>query len=113
MMEKGRLTMSLPHSQEQTLLFDLENDAIGIRESSQATNALSHGGFWTASISEWPNEDDVYTHTSLSEQVRRTPQDASFYLTPEACAAILERGSRNGMRLDPTLEKALSRQAGL
>jgi hypothetical protein len=105
--------MSLPHSPEQALLFDLETDVTGTQESSQAPNVLSHGGFWTASISEWPNEDDVYTHTSLSEQVRRTPQDASFYLTPEACAAILERGSRNGMRLDHTLEKALSRQAGL
>lgn len=105
--------MSLPHSPEQVLLFDLETDVIGTQESSQGRDVLSHGGFWTASISEWPNEDDVFTHTSLSEQVRRTPQDASFYLTPEACAAILERGSRNGMRLDPTLEKALSRQAAL
>ena len=105
--------MSLPHSLEQALLFDLETDVTGTQESSQEPNVLLHGEFWTASISEWPNEDDVYTHTSLSDHVRRTPQDASFYLTPEACSAILERGSRNGMRLDPTLEKALSRQAGL
>ena len=104
--------MSQEHSPVQVALFDSVPDEIGTLESPQGRIELSRGEFWTASISEWPNEDDVYTHTSLSEQILKEKQDESFYLTPEACLGILDRGSRNGMSLDPTLEKALSRQAG-
>jgi hypothetical protein len=103
--------MSRERLLEQVSLFDLETGETGTRESSQGRTVLLHGEFWTASISEWPNEDDVYTRTSLSDQVLRTPQHESFYLTPEACLGILDRGSRNEQTLDPTLETALRRQA--
>lgn len=105
--------MSQEHSRVQVTLFDLAPGEIGTLESPQGRVELSLGEFWTASISEWPNEDDVFTHTSLSEQVLKEKQHESFYLTPEACLGILDRGSRNGQMLDPTLEAALSRQAGL
>lgn len=103
--------MSQEHSQVQVTLFDLAPDATGTLESPQGRVELSHGEFWTASISEWPNEDDVFTPTSLSDQVLRKKQDELFYLSPEACLGILDRGSRNGMSLDPMLEAALRRQA--
>ena len=105
--------MSQERSLVQVTLFDSAHDATGTAESPQGRVELSHGEFWTVSISEWPNEDDVYTHTSLSDQVLNETQHESFYLTPEACRGILDRGSRNGQTLDPTLETALRRQAGL
>jgi hypothetical protein len=97
----------------QVALFDSAPGEIGTLESPQGRVELSHGESWTASISEWPNEDDVYTHTSLSEQVLSETQHESFYLSREACLGILDRGCRNGMTLDPTLDRALRRQAGL
>jgi hypothetical protein len=103
--------MSQERLQVQVTLFDSAPDGIGTAESPQGQIELSHGEFWTLSISEWPNEDDVFTHTSLSEQVLSETQHESFYLSREACLGILDRGSRNGMTLDPTLEKALRRQA--
>ena len=103
--------MSRERLLEQVSLFDSALNEIVTPESSQEQTVLSHGEFWTASISEWPNEDDVYTHTSLSDQVLRTPQHESFYLTSEACLGILDRGSRNGQKLDALLETALRRQS--
>jgi hypothetical protein len=103
--------MSQERSRVQVSLFDLAHGEIGTLESPQGRVELSHGEFWTASISEWPNEEDAYTHTSLSDQVLKEKQHESFYLTREACLGILDRGSRNGMTLDPTLETALLRQA--
>jgi hypothetical protein len=105
--------MSQERSRVQVTLFDLAPGKIGTQESPQGQVELSLGEFWTASISEWPNEDDVFTHTSLSEQVLKEKQHESFYLSREACLGILDRGSRNGQTLDPTLEAALRRQSGL
>lgn len=105
--------MSQERWQVQVTLFDLTPGVTGTLESPQGQIGLSPGEFWTASISEWPNEDDVFTHTSLSEQVLKERQHESFYLTAEACLGILDRGFRNGQTLDPTLETALRRQAGL
>lgn len=103
--------MSQEPSPIQVALFDSVLGETGTAESPQGRVELSHGEFWTVSISEWPNEDDVYTRTSLSEQVLRGKQHESFYLSQEACLGILDRGSRNGQTLDPTLEQALCRQA--
>lgn len=103
--------MSQERSQVQVTLFDLVPGETGTEESPQAQIELSRGEFWTVNISEWPNEDDVFTHTSLSEQVLREPQHESFYLTREACLGILDRGSRNGMTLDPMLEVSLRHQS--
>jgi hypothetical protein len=103
--------MSQGRSLVQVTLFDSAHDEIGTLESPQGRVELSHGEFWTVNISEWPNEDDVYTHTSLSEQVLNETQHESFYLSREACLGILDRGCRNGMTLDPTLDQVLRRQA--
>jgi hypothetical protein len=101
------------HSPVQVALFGSDQDEIGMLESPQGQVGLLHGEFWTVNISEWPNEDDVFTHTSLSDQVLRDKQHESFYLSQEACLGILERGCRNEMILDHTLGEALSRQADL
>jgi hypothetical protein len=105
--------MSQERLQVQVSLFDSVHGETGTPESPLETIELSHGEFWTVNISEWPNEGDVYTHTSLLDHVLKSKQHKSFYLTPEACLGILDRGCRNGMTLDPTLEQALRRQAGL
>lgn len=105
--------MSQEHWPEQDTLFDLTVPESSTPASSTETTALSRGEFWTVSISEWPNEEDAYSHTSLSDQVLTQPQDESFYLTTEACLGILDRGCRNAMQLDPILSTALRRQAGL
>jgi DNA (cytosine-5)-methyltransferase 1 len=54
---------------------------------------LSHGGCWTADISEWPSGDDEFSRVSLSEILLRIGPDEPYWLSAKACAGILRRAS--------------------
>ncbi|MEP1521991.1 hypothetical protein [Ascidiaceihabitans sp.] len=62
------------------------------------------GGFSTLNTSEWPNDADVCSLSSILE-VGSIPQ--RFYLSAKACAGILRRAEKRRKSLPQALRQAL------
>ena len=67
---------------------------------------VSHGEYWTRSISEWPKDADVCLLSEVLEQT--VPQ--KYYLSPKACAGIIRRAAKREKPLPISLEIALKEQ---
>lgn len=65
---------------------------------------LSATGFWTANISESPNEGVA---VSLSAVLQRQVSER-YFLSPKAARGILRRAEKRGRKLPPPLEAALT-----
>jgi hypothetical protein len=91
-------------------LFPQTLDEISQRSSQRFENAgrvTSAGEFWTAGISEWPNDA---VECSLSQILEESvPQ--KYFLSPKACAGVLKRAKKRGKSLPPSLQAALEQGA--
>ena len=84
---------------------------------------MVRGEFWTLSTSEFPNADEGYSASFLTETLE-SPEDwlqrnptmhyqdwlnyiQKFYLSATACRGILRRATNRGMTLPPILQQAL------
>lgn len=76
-----------------------------MQASPEATpiSTVSHGGCWTLSISESPND----AVECLLWQVLEREVAPKYYLSKEGAAGILRRAERRGKTLPPLLESAL------
>jgi hypothetical protein len=69
---------------------------------------MSHGEYWTLSISEWPKDAAV---CSLSEVLETGEIPSKYFLSPKACQGILRRAEKRGKKIPEALRVALERQA--
>lgn len=105
--------MSSQHWQDQPNLFGSTPDAGGMLVWLAEQGGRLPGGSWTADISECPNDADVCTRPSLSEILLRIGPDEPYWLSPKACAGILQRATRRGKQLPSALHRALTERATL
>ncbi len=72
--------------------------------------ALSHGGYWMPSTSEWPSDGSA-SLCSLSEVLEAGPVQTRYFLSATACKGILRRADKRGKDLPTALLRALQQVA--
>ena len=98
----GRMSpASYPLTEDSTLPASFE----GLANSGMG----SHTEFLTLSTSEWPKDAAV---CSLSDTLEAGNVPQRFFLSAKACAGILRRAERRGMKIPRPLELALRQVAG-